>query len=180
VLEKRDFRVIKGVKVDDVWKQSWDWWQRSGFALSQRGPAHFLGSSYYSKIGLRREVEIRLQESDNTLYVDLSFRARITDEGAVGGAVTAVLFWPVAAVGGAISWSEYEDEANRLITNYWHFLSQVTGKPSQIPPGAPPPPLAPSTPAPPSSSPTVKKCSQCGSDLDANWRTCPFCGKPIK
>ena len=177
MLEKRDYRIVSGVKVNDVWAKTMDWWQRAGFAVYQVGPGHLTGASYYSKIGLRREIELRYQESEGSLYADLSFRARITDEGVVGGAVAAVVFWPVAAVGGAISWSEYDNEANALISNFWVFLSQITGKQLQFPPGYAPVYSTPQTPVPQSQPAPAKKCSKCGTDLAANWKVCPICGQ---
>lgn len=180
MFEKRDHRVYKGVKIDAVWPQSMDWWTKSGFAVAQAGPGHLRGASYYSKIGLRREVEVRLQESKDELHVDLSFRAHITNEGAVGGAVTAVLLLPVAAVGGAISWYEYENEANMLIANYWQFLSQVTGKQSEpIHVPTPTPPPGPQVATPPSGPPAVRKCSRCGANLEESWKVCPHCGLSV-
>ncbi len=179
VLEKRDYRAINGTKLNDVWAQTVDWWQRAGFAIYHVGPGHLTGASYYSKIGLRREIELRLTEHEGSLYVDLSFRARIMDEGAVGGAVTAVLFWPVAAVGGAISWSEYDNEANALIWNYWVFLSQVTGKPLQLPPAYAPPSGVPYAPSPQAQPAPVRRCSKCGTGLATDWKACPNCGQLV-
>ena len=179
MLEKRDYRAIPGVKAADVWATTWDWWQRAGFALYHVGPNHFTGSSYYSKIGLRREIELRLMEANDSLYVDLAFRARITNEGAVGGAVAAVVFFPVAAVGGAISWSEYENEANNLMWTYWHFLWQTTGKPNQVLYATAPPfgTAYPATPPPPAN--IAKVCAKCGAGLAADWKACPYCSQPV-
>ncbi len=178
MLEKRDYRVISGVKAADVWPNLADWWQRAGFAVYTVGPNHLTGASYYSKIGLRREVEVWVQEAHEALYVDVAFRARITDEGAVGGVAAAVLFWPVAVVGGAFSWSEYENEANALLASFWHFMYQRTGRPSQILMVTAPPFGTPYavTPTPPAAS--GKTCAKCGASLQRGWRLCPFCGQP--
>ncbi len=144
------------------------------------GANHFTGASYYSNLGLRREVEVRLSETNGALYVDLGFRARLTDEGAVGGVVAAVVFLPVAAVGGAISWSQYENDANNLMWNYWHFLWQTTGKPSQIlavtplPFGTPYPIMSPA-----SSAPAARACTKCGAGLAVDWKACPYCSTPV-
>jgi len=181
MLERRDYRVIPGVKTTDVWAKAWDWWQRTGFALAHLGPNQFTGSSVYSKIGLRREVEVRFTESNEALYVDVAFRARFTEAGVVGGAVAAVIFWPVAVVGGALSWSEYENEANALLASFWHFLWQTTGKASQILFATAPPfgsPYAVTPPAAPASA-VAKTCQKCGAGLASGWRACPYCGQPI-
>ncbi|MEK6810332.1 MAG: zinc ribbon domain-containing protein [Candidatus Thermoplasmatota archaeon] len=181
MLERRDYRVIPGVKAADVWAKTWDWWQRAGFALQHVGPNHFTGASVYSKIGLRREAEVRFTDANDALYVDLAFRAHFTEAGAVGGAVAAVLFWPAVVVGGALSWSEYENEANALLASFWNFLWQTTGKPSQIvfataPPFGTPYAVRPQ-PAPPTAA--SKVCEECGAGLAPGWKACPWCGQPI-
>jgi len=177
VLERRDYRVIPGVKAADVWPRVWDWWQRAGFALYHVGPNQFSGSSTYSKIGLTREIEVRLQEANDALYVDVAFRARITEAGAVGGAAAALLFWPVAVVGGALSYSEYDNDARALLANFWHSLWQATGKPSQVLFVTSPPFGTPYTVNPPPSAPTARGCSRCGAGLAPEWKVCPYCGQ---
>ena len=179
MLEKRDYRVIPGVKAGTVSPRVRDWWQSAGFAMYEAGPNHLTGASYYSRIGLRREVEIRLREANESLYVDVAFRARISDEGAIGGVVAAVVFWPVAVAGGAISWSEYENEANALLSRFWHYMSEATGRPSQIlfvtaPPFGTPYPVTPPPPAP-----SRNACSKCGAGLEPDWRVCPYCSQPV-
>jgi len=178
VLDRRDYRAIPGVKAADVWAKVWDWWQRAGFALYHVGPNHFTGSSYYSRIGLSREIEVRLQEANDALYVDVAFRARITDAGAVGGAAAAVLFWPAAVVGGALSWSEYENEARALLTHFWYFLWHATGTPSQMLFVTTPPFGTPYPVTPPTGPPVARPCTRCGGQLAPEWRVCPYCGQP--
>lgn len=177
VLERRDYRVIPGVKAADVWPRVWEWWQRAGFALYHVGPNHLTGSSVYSKIGLSREIEVRLQEANDALYVDVAFRARITEAGAVGGAAAAVLFWPVAVVGGALSYSEYEADARALLANFWQYLWQVTGKPSQVLFVTSPPFGTPYPAAPPPTAVATRACSRCGVGLAPEWKVCPYCGQ---
>ena len=81
-----------------------------------------------------------------------------------------VIFWPVALVGGAISYTEYEGEANKLMGNFWNHVDSVamiSGKP-------------PETPPPPSPEPEevdTKKCSDCGAVLPETWKACPYCGR---
>src|SRR5437879_12219240 len=82
VLERRDYRVIPGVKAADVWPRVWDWWQRAGFALYHVGPNQFIGSSTYSTIGLTREIGVRLHEAHTALYVAVAFRSWSTADGS--------------------------------------------------------------------------------------------------
>lgn len=177
VLDRRDYRVIPGVKVADLWPRAWEWWQRAGFAVYAVGPNHLTGSSVYSKIGLTREIEVRLQEANDAVYVDVAFRARMTEAGVVGGAAAAVLFWPIAVVGGALSYSEYESDAQALLANFWQHLWQVTGRPSQILFVTSPPFGTPYPVAPPPTPPGTRACSRCGAGLAPAWKVCPYCGQ---
>ena len=179
MFEKRDYRAIPGAKVADVWAKAWDYWQRAGFALYHVAPNQFTGASYYSNLGLRREILVRFQEANDATYVDLGFRAQITNQGADGGVVAAVVFWPVAAVGGAISWSQYEAEANNLMWGFWQLLWQATEKPSQILAVGSLPYGAPYAVTPPPGPASSKACSKCGAGLQADWRACPYCGQTV-
>jgi hypothetical protein len=149
MFDKRDYRRYKNVKRDDIYPKVCDFWARQGFYVAQLSPFQIRGESYHQKIGLRREFYLRLDEQDGNTYIDLQFQAKISDEGAVGGVAAAVIFWPVAVVGGALSYSEYEKEANSLMYNFWIFVDQLTNQRGELPPGwRPPEPSLFSSPAP--------------------------------
>ncbi|NIT56992.1 MAG: hypothetical protein GWN00_12380, partial [Aliifodinibius sp.] len=60
----------------------------------------------------------------------------------IGGVAAAVLLWPAAVVGGALSYSEYESDAKALMGSFWGYvdsISRTTGVYAQAP-GAPVPP----------------------------------------
>src|SRR3989442_14502294 len=101
MFEKRDVRSFPGLRRDDVWAKSWDWWGRQGFHLSKTGPYPFHGSSYYSRTGLRREFDLIVNDIPGGCNVDLTFSAQITDEGLIAGAVTAVLLRNLSEIGRA-------------------------------------------------------------------------------
>jgi len=158
MFDKREIRPFPGVRRDDLWPKAWDWWSRQGFHLTQTGPYMFHGTSFYSRIGLRRELDLRLDEAGGTSTIDLSFRAQITEEGAIAGAVTAVILLPVALVGGAISYTEYETDARNLMLAFWQSLAGAAVGPAR-----------------PESLPTP--CSGCGAALLPDWKLCPYCGR---
>src|SRR2546430_16459011 len=108
MFEKRDVRSFLGLRRDDGWTKSWDWWGRQGFHLTKTGPYRFHGSSYYSRIGLRREFDLIVDDVAGGCNIDLTFSAQITDEGLIAGAVTAVLRLPVAVLGGVGFYLESE------------------------------------------------------------------------
>jgi len=157
MFEKREVRHLASRR-DEVWNRSWDWWSRQGFVLTQTGPYRFHGSSFYARIGLRREFDLILDEAKDGTSADLTFRAKITEEGLIGGAVAAIVFFPVAVVGGAISYIEYESDSRNVIAAFWQSIS---GTPSAGGSTAIPPP-----------------CKGCGSALLPDWKVCPYCGKP--
>src|SRR5438094_8567714 len=102
MFEKREVRSFSGLRRDDVWAKSWDWWGRQGFHLTKTGPYRVYGSSYYSRIGLRREFDLIVDDIRGGCNVGLGLSAPITDGGLMAGAVNAVLILPVAVPGGAV------------------------------------------------------------------------------
>lgn len=162
MFQKREVHFAPNIKPAELWPKVWDWWGRAGFQLSQSGPTSLHGTSFYSRIGLRREVWLVLSDAQNGTNADLSLNAQITDEGLIAGAVSAVLFWPVAVVGGAVSYSDYETDSGNLMNAFWQFLSSASA-----PAGAPIPP-APEAPV---------RCAGCGAGLLPDWKVCPYCGR---
>lgn len=160
MLEKRDVRFLPGARREAVWARAWEWWSRQGFQLSQTGPYRCRGTSVYARIGLKRELDLAIDEASGGCSADLTFRARITDEGLIAGAVTAVVLWPVALVGGAVSYSEYESDARNLLLAFWQFVSPAPDAPAATQP--------PEMPLP---------CKACGSALLPDWKVCPYCGR---
>ena len=174
MFEKHDCRIYKGVRRESIYQPVCDFWARQGFYAAQVSPFHIQGTSYYSKIGLRREFRLRLDEQGGDTYMDLQFSARITDEGLAGGAVAAVVFLPVAVVGGAISYGEYEEDANRLMATFWGFVDQQTRVAGQWSAPAQPPPIQ-QPPQP--QTVTMGACVGCGALIPASWKACPYCGR---
>jgi hypothetical protein len=162
MFQKREVHFVPGQKPADLWPRLWDWWSRQGFQLTQTAPHSLSGASFYSRIGLRREVWLVLSDAPNGCNADLSLNAQITDEGLVLGAVSAVVFLPVAVVGGAVSYSEYETDARNLMIAFWQHVYSLAA-----PPGTPPPQV-PEIPTP---------CAGCGAAMLPDWKVCPYCGR---
>ena len=162
MFEKREMHFIPASKPADLWPKLWDWWSRQGFQLAQTATHSLHGTSFYSRIGLKREVWFVLTDAPNGSNADLSLNAQITDEGLVLGAVSAVLFLPVAVVGGAISYSEYATDARNLMLAFWQYVYSLGA-----PPGTPPPRI-PEVPTP---------CAGCGAAMLPDWKVCPYCGR---
>jgi hypothetical protein len=173
MFEKREYRMYQGVKRDQIYQQICDFWARQGFYVWQISPFQIQGQSYHQKIGLRKDFFLRMDEHENTTYIDLSLRASITEEGMIGGGAAAILFWPVAVVGGAMSYSEYENDARNLLGSFWGFvdsISKIQGVWATAPQAQPQPPQV---------APTIP-CKGCGAIIPQNWKACPYCGNPME
>ncbi len=169
MFEKRDYRMYQGVNREQIYPQICDFWARYGFYVAQLSPFQIQGQSYHQKIGLRREFYLRLDEHQDGTYIDLMFSAKISDEGMIGGIAAAVIFFPIALVGGALSYTEYENEAKNLMGNFWGFVDQITnqrGTYTNAPPIQPQPQAQDTMP-----------CPGCGAILLNNWKACPYCGR---
>lgn len=163
--------MYEGVKKEQIYQQICDFWARQGFYVAQMSPFHIQGQSYHQKIGLRREFFLNMDDRQGATYIDLSFQAKITDEGLIGGAAATIIFWPVALVGGAVSYKEFEDDARNLMGSFWTYVDQITNKRGTFA-------QAPAPPPPPQPQDTVP-CQGCGALLIRSWKACPYCGKAM-
>jgi hypothetical protein len=182
MFEKREYRMYKGIKKDKIYKEITDYWSSQGFYVNQISAYYLFGQSYYERIGLRREFYLYLEEKDGDTHINLHFFAKITDTGTIGGLAAAVIALPVAVVGGAISYHEYEKDANSLMYHFWSHLDKITHQPSKIPSQAPKPPSQiKETPSPDKiEKVSTEACAECGALLPPSWKACPYCGKPVK
>lgn len=169
MLDKRDYRIYQNVQPEQVYPQVCDFWARQGFYVGQISPFEIQGQSYLPRIGLRREFYLKLTDHNGDTSVDLYFRGKVTDEGLLGGAAATIIFFPVALVGGAISYSEFEKDARNIIGGFWSFIDRLTGVQNFI--AAPPPYI------PPAASNGSTACTGCGAFLLNNWVSCPYCGQ---
>lgn len=189
MFEKYEVWTFPRPSAPEVFRASWDAWGRQGFALAAGPPGGFTGRSVIPKLGIHRHVEVTVVPNGTGATVHLKFRAAPTDEGLVAGGVAAVVFLPVAVVGGAISWNEYEQDWQRARSAFLGVLSALSGQPPQGVPGPPPaPPLpvvAPPTGSAPASPPPVggdspaaapAACPACGATPPPGAKFCHGCG----
>jgi hypothetical protein len=179
---KRDHRSIPGItKEQAVQAASWFWRSRQ-FGITFTSPLSLRGEQFYSKLGLRQSVDVWAADEGPNTGVDLSFSASLTDEGAVVGVVGAVLLLPVTVAIGAVSYIEYENDAQRLMNDFWSYVYNFPKNPS--PPAGPPPPPAwaqgqpaqPIAQAPIAQATPARTCVSCGAQLDVDSKFCKMCG----
>ena len=121
MFEKWESRVYPKADARVIHAHAFKWWQTQGFALSEMGPGQFVGSSA-SRYGLQREATVTVRDLGEQTLVELRVRAHITDEGVIAGGLALVLLWPVAVVGGAVSYARYEEDAINLMSTFWRAL----------------------------------------------------------
>jgi hypothetical protein len=146
-----------------VFSRSLAFWQQSGYATFPTGPGAFQGRSVQPRWGFHRVVDVAVYSSGPGAVVQVRFRASLTDEGLVAGAVVGLVYFPAAVVGGAVSWHEYEEDWQRARWAYWNFLvgalraqpAPGTAPAVAIPPPPAPPPVAGAPPPPPPPPPST-------------------------
>ena len=159
---------------------AWRFWGERGYHLRATGPGAFQGRSFQSKLGIHRVVDVAVLPYGTGAVVQLRFRADVREDVAVGGAVIAVLLLPVAVVGAAISWHEYETDWSQERWAFWNYLvGTAQARPLPNAPMPPSPiPTAPGSPAAPSAGPLPSRSD--GAFGPSSPRShCPACGVPV-
>ncbi len=188
VFEKFEAWTFQAPGAAELHAASWQFWGQRGYNLQATGPGTFRGRSFQSKLGIHRVVDVTVLSSGTGGVVQIRFRADVREDAAVGGAVVAVLLLPVAVVGAAISWHEYETDWSQERWAFWnHLVTTAQAHPVPAVP-TPPPPLAPSpsgplpsTPASPPSppAPSERRCPACGASATGAGKFCASCGAAI-
>lgn len=190
---KRDHRLVPGITKEQAMQAAGWYWRSRQFGVAFTSPYSMSGGQFYSRLGLRQSVFVYTVDEGGGVAVDISFSAELTDEGAVVGIVGAALLLPVAVAVGAVSYLEYDNDATRLLNDFWGYLYSFPKNP-QPPAVAPapswaqgqtvqpvagvPPTVAP-PPAPVPAPHSGKTCPSCGTALDHDSRFCKSCGTKL-
>lgn len=173
---KRDRRQLQEVTKEQAVQAAAWYWRSKQFAIDFTSPYGLRGQRYFSRLGLRQSIDVYCADEGKGVAVDLSFSAELTDEGAVLGAVGAVLILPVTVVVGAVSYVEYDNDAQRLMGEFWTYLQSFPKNP-QPPPQESVPPWAQMQQRQASAPST---CPKCGRPLDPEGAFCKYCGAGVK
>jgi len=180
---KHERRGFAGITKEQVMQAAGWYWRYRQFGVTYTSPYSLRGGQFYSKLGLRQSVDVTAIDDGPNVGVDVSFSAELTDEGAVVGVVGAILVLPITVAVGAVSYIEYDNDAQRLMNDFWNYLYSFPSNP--VPPSGPP--VAPSwaqghVPQPamqPPAPPSARTCPSCKSALDGDSRFCKFCGAKV-
>jgi hypothetical protein len=98
-----------------------EYWAGRNYELSVLAPTVMRGKTRDQTLGLRREFQGCIYESKDCLTLDMSFSASLSDEGIIGGVVSAAIFWPIALGLGGISYYEYDKNAKAELAAFWAY-----------------------------------------------------------
>ena len=176
---KRDHRSISGLTKEQAMQAAGWFWRSRQFGVNFSSPYSLHGEQFYSKLGLRQSVDVYAVDEGGNAGVDLQLSAELTDTGAVAGIAGAVIWLPITVAVGAVSYIEYENDAQRLMAEFWSYLYSFPKNP-QPPSGPVPVPSwaqgqapQPTTPVP---SQAAQSCPSCGGVADPDAKFCKHCG----
>lgn len=172
LFSKHDQRHFRGAKPEGLLAAISTFWRSHQFSVDFQGPTAVAGTQYVSKLGLRRTYSVRADPVEDGYLVSVTFAADLTDEGAVVGIVGAVLLLPAALAVGAVSYVEYENDANALLRMFWDYLNYYSGTFGAQPSALPPAPAVPALGA-------ALTCPKCGARSDPDSKFCKYCGSPL-
>ncbi len=124
MFEKWESKSYPNTDATTIHKHAFQWWGGTGFRLTETGPGQFRAVSA-SRWGLEREANLTVKDVAGTAVVELRMRANVTTEGVLGGGLALVLLWPVAVIGGAYSYAQYEKDALDLMAAFWNSVGAV-------------------------------------------------------
>jgi len=180
---KHERRGFTSITKEQVMQAAGWYWRNKQFGITYTSPYNLRGAQFYSKLGLRQSVDVTATDDGTNVGVDVMFSAELTDEGAVVGVVGALIVLPVTALVGAVSYVEYENDAVRLMNDFWNYLYSFPKNP--VPPSGPPAfptwaqGQAPQPAMQATGPPSQRTCPSCKSVLDADSRFCKFCGAKV-
>jgi hypothetical protein len=180
---KNDRRSFAGISKEQAMQAAGWFWRSRQFGVTYTSPYSLRGGQFYSRLGLRQTVDVWATDDGTGVAVDVTFSAELTDEGAVVGVVGALLVLPVTVAVGAVSYIEYENDAQRLMTEFWNYVYSFPKNPQPPSDPTPAPVVAqgqtPQASAQPKPAPIWRTCPKCSSTLDMDSKFCKQCGAKL-
>lgn len=176
---KRDHRVVAGMTTEQAIQAAAWFWRSRQFGVNFSSQYALSGAQYYSKLGLRQQISVWVSAEGGGAGLDVSLSAELTDEGTAAGLVGAILVLPLTVAVGAVSYVEYENDANRLIAEFWSYLYAFPKDPKPPTDTGQAPSWAREQVAQPTGQGTAAQphpCPSCGVPADADAKFCKGCG----
>ncbi|MBI0582614.1 MAG: zinc ribbon domain-containing protein [Methanomassiliicoccus sp.] len=156
---RRDARSYPSLSVDGAADRVGTFLGQAQFQVFRVGPQQFHGEQYFQKLGLRRAIDVWINAQDGGSVVTAEISATLGDTEAAVGLVGAIIYLPLAVAVGAVSYIDYERDANSLMMALWTYLSS---------PGAPGEGVR-----------AERRCGNCGAVLETDARFCKYCGTQV-
>ncbi|WP_019178165.1 zinc ribbon domain-containing protein [Methanomassiliicoccus luminyensis] len=149
---RRDRRTYPGAAMGEIVGRADTFLGQSQFRVEHVSPTQLHAEQYYQKLGLRRVVDLWFQEDGGNVTVTMDFSATLGDGEAVVGLVGALVWLPLTVAVGAVSYLDYQRDADTFAWSFWKYLG--------------------SSSAPYSGA----RCGNCGLELDRDSSFCKRCG----
>jgi hypothetical protein len=130
------------------------------FNIYTVGPYQLHAEQYFQKLGLRRAMDVWVNSQAGGSVVTAEISATLGDTEAAVGLVGAIIYLPLAVAVGAVSYIDYEQDANALLGTLWNYLA------SPGPQGG-------------GARGNERRCGNCGLELDSDARFCKRCGAQV-
>jgi hypothetical protein len=158
---RHDQRVFPSTTKEEMVARVGEFLRQSQFSLGFVSPYQLHAEQYFAKLGLRRVMDVSVYDSGSDVGVAVDLSASLGDAEAAVGVVGALLVLPLAAAVGAVSYLDYESDAQALIASMWNYIG--------------------TSPAPGEAEPAVTvRCGNCGLEVDADSKFCKRCGAQLK
>jgi len=151
---KQDQRTFANTTVESAVTQVSDFLRQARFYINFTAPTQIHAEQYFYKLGLKRVMDVEATRSPHGTTVSVKLSATLGDDAAVVGLIGAVVILPVAVAVGAISYIDYENDANALMASLWNYLGSTAAG-------------------------TVVRCGNCGLNVDVGDRFCRRCGSQL-
>ncbi len=158
---RRSVRIYSNQSKEMVMEKVANFWRQNQFYVSFPAPFQMHAEQFFTRIGLRRVADVWIYDQGNDVAVDLSFSATLGDTEAAVGLVGAVLLLPVTAVVGAVSYLDYQSDADQLVNGFWNYMGPYT------------------IPQEPQQG-YLPTCKTCGTSLDWGSNFCRNCGVKVE
>lgn len=180
---KSDHRSMPGLTKEQAMQAAGWFWRSRQFGVNFTSPYSVHCEQFYSKLGLRQSVDVYAVDEGSNVGINLAFSAELTDAGGVVGIVGAVIWLPITVAAGAVSYIEYERDAQRLMADFWGYLHAFPSNPQPPAGPAPLPSWAqgqpPQAAAQPTAAPVPRTCPKCGGSVDQDSAFCKHCGAKL-
>jgi hypothetical protein len=156
---RRDSRMFNQLTPEDAVAWVGTFLGQAHFYVYNVNPYQLHAEQYFQKLGLRRAMDVWVSRQDGAAVVTAEISATLGDSEAAVGLIGAIIYLPLAVAVGAVSYIDYEQDANALLMSLWSYLG------SAGPRGG--------------GAAQQRRCGNCGLELDPDARFCKRCGAQV-